>query len=196
MPCVALSVDRNGVLNAAVFGGSSGGWQGPDTVGSACLVPGSPVTVFQQTSLIYVALAVDSEGTLNVFSLNVGDGTGWQGPDSVGNTSLVPGSPVTVFQQNGSTFTALMVDRNGVLNEASLNVSDGWKGPDTIGSACLTPGSKVTVYAQSVSVFAALMVDRNGVLNVATLDTSCDEGWQGPDTLGNASLVPGSSVYG
>jgi hypothetical protein len=196
MPCVALSVDRNGVLNAAFLDGSSAGWQGPATFGNACLVPGSPVTVFQQSSSIYMALAVDREGTLNVFSLDVSAGAGWQGPDSVGNTSLVPGSPVTVFQQSGSTFTALMVDRNGVLNEAWLNVGDGWQGPDTIGSACLTPGSKVTVVAQSASVFAALMVDRNGVLNIATLDTVSGEGWQGPDTFGNATLVPGSSVYG
>ena len=38
----------------------------------------------------------------------------------------------------------------------------------------------------------ALIIAQNGVLNVASLDTT--KGWQGLDTLGNATLVPGSPV--
>jgi hypothetical protein len=91
---------------------------------------------------------------------------------------------------------ALMVDRDGMLNAASLDLSagGGWQGPDAIGNASLVPGSPVTVFQHSTTVFTALMVDRDGMLNAASLDLSAGGGWQGPDAVGNASLVPGSPV--
>src|SRR5579864_5112156 len=91
---------------------------------------------------------------------------------------------------------ALIVDRNGMLNAASLDSSAGttWEGPDTVGNARLVPGSRVTVCQPSDTTFIALMVDTIGVLNVASLDVSTSDGWQGPDTVGSASLVPGSPV--
>jgi hypothetical protein len=197
MLSVAVMVDRNGTLNTASLDMSSGlGWQGPDTVGFANLIPGSTVTVLQASPSVYVALVVDRDGVLNIFSFNAAEGKGWQGPDTVGNASLVPGSPVTVFQQGSSIYTALTVDRNGVLNIASLDVSsgEGWQGLDTVGSASLEPGSAVTVCRDGSSTFTALMVDRSGVLNIATLDTSSTVGWNGPDTVGHGTLVPGSRV--
>jgi len=43
---------------------------------------------------------------------------------------------------------ALMVDRNGVLNTASLDLDNGkgWQGPHTVGAGNLVPGSVVTVF--------------------------------------------------
>src|SRR5271166_60006 len=139
---------------------------------------------------------VDRDGMLTAATLDVSGGGGWQGPDSIGNASLVPGSPVTVFQQSTTVFTALMVDRNGMLTAATLDASGGGgrRGADSTGNASLVPGSPVTVFQQSTTVFTALMVDRNGMLTAATLDASSGGGWQGPDSIGNASLVPGSLV--
>jgi hypothetical protein len=90
----------------------------------------------------------------------------------------------------------LMVDVNGVLNAVSLDVASGkgWEGPDTIGAANLIPGSPVSIFRQSSSVVTALMVDVNGVLNAVSLDVASGKGWEGPETIGTASLVPGSSV--
>ena len=192
-----VMVDRNGILNAATLDvATKDGWQGPDTIGNLTLVPGSPVTVFQQSPTVFAALMVDRNGILNAATLDVATKDGWQGPDTIGNLTLVPGSPVTVFQQSPTVFAALMVDRNGILNAATLDVAtkDGWQGPDTIGNLTLVPGSPVTVFQQSPTVFAALMVDRNGILNAATLDVATKDGWQGPDTIGNLTLVPGSPV--
>ena len=100
------------------------------------------------TQTMHAALTVDRNGVLNTALLDVGNGNGWQGPDTVGNASLVPGSPIAIFQQSNSIFTALMVDRNGVLNTASLDVStgNGWQGPDTVGNASLMPGTVVAIF--------------------------------------------------
>jgi hypothetical protein len=42
---VIFIVDENGVLNVATLDPSKG-WQGPDTIGNAGFVPGSPVSAF------------------------------------------------------------------------------------------------------------------------------------------------------
>jgi hypothetical protein len=42
-------------------------------------------------------------------------------------------------------YTALMIDRAGVLNSASLEVGKGWQGPDTIGNGSLVSGARVSV---------------------------------------------------
>jgi hypothetical protein len=143
------------------------------------------------------AVMVDRNGMLNAASLDLSAGTGWQGPECIGNGSLVPGSPVTVLRESATLFSALMVDRNGMLNAASLDLSagTGWQGPECIGNGSLVPGSPVTVLRQSATLFSALMVDRNGMLNAASLDLSAGTGWQGPECIGNGSLVPGSPVH-
>jgi hypothetical protein len=99
--------------------------------------------------LLRHALMVDRDGMLNAASLDLSAGGGWQGPDAVGNASLVPGSPITVFQHSKTVFTALMVDRDGMLNAASLDLSagGGWQGPDAVGNASLVPGSRVAWFA-------------------------------------------------
>ena len=78
-----------------------------------------------------VALMVDSHGSLNAVSLETTSAIGWQGPVAVGSAALVPGSPVAVFQQSATVFTALMVDQDGMLNSASLDTSSaaGWRRP-------------------------------------------------------------------
>ena len=192
-----VMVDRNGILNAATLDlATNDGWQGPDTIGNLTLIPGSPVTILQQSPTVFTALMVDRNGILNAATLDLATNDGWQGPDTIGNLTLIPGSPVTILQQSPTVFTALMVDRNGILNAATLDLAtnDGWQGPDTIGNLTLIPGSPVTILQQSPTVFTALMVDRNGILNAATLDLATNDGWQGPDTIGNLTLVPGSPV--
>ncbi len=85
---------------------------------------------------------VDRNGILNAASFD--PTKGWQGPDTIGNASLVPGSPVAVFKQSATTYIAVMVDRNGILNAASFDPTKGWQGPDTIGNASFVPGSPVS----------------------------------------------------
>jgi hypothetical protein len=194
---VALSVDRTGLLNAWTLDSGAGAvWQGPSTVGDSFLVPGSPVAIFQQSTSVLTALIVDCNGVLNVAYLDLTGGTGWQGLNTVGGANLVPGSPVTVLKQSATMFMALMVDRNGVLNVATLDaMSNVWQGPDSLGCAILVPGSHVAVIQTGNTVFAALAVDRDGILNTATLDISTGTGWQGPDSVGNGCLPAGSRVY-
>jgi hypothetical protein len=40
----------------------------------------------------------------------------------------------------------------------------------------------------------AVVVDSQGILNAFTLDTTTGASWQGPDIIGNASLLPGASL--
>jgi hypothetical protein len=146
MSPVALMVDSYGSLNAVSLETTSAiGWQGPVAVGTATLVPGSPVAVFQQRATVFTALMVDQDGMLNSASLDTSSATGWQGPVAVGTATLVPGSPVTVIPQASAVFAALMVDRGGTLNVATLDTSagTGWKGPVGVGNARLFPGSRI-----------------------------------------------------
>jgi hypothetical protein len=166
---VALSVDRNGSLNYYSMDPSvSSSWQGPITIGSPCLIPGSRVTAFQFGETQFFAFVVDSNGVFNAASLDTSD----------------------------AVITALLVDRSGVLNAMSLTVgaTQEWQGPLTIGGACLAPGTPVSVVSISETSFSALMVDQDGVLNTAFLDVSAGNGWDGPDTVGNAYLLPESLV--
>jgi|HubBroStandDraft_6_1064221.scaffolds.fasta_scaffold686010_1 hypothetical protein len=194
---VALSVDRNGSLNYYSMDPSvSSSWQGPITIGSPCLIPGSRVTAFQFGETQFFAFVVDSNGVFNAASLDTTDENGWQGPDTVGNADFLPATPIAVFQQSDAVITALLVDRSGVLNAMSLTVgaTQEWQGPLTIGGACLAPGTPVSVVSISETSFSALMVDQDGVLNTAFLDVSAGNGWDGPDTVGNAYLLPESLV--
>jgi hypothetical protein len=65
-------------------------------------------------------------------------------------------------------YLVLMVDGNGVLNVAGLDLIKGWQGPDTIGNANFVPGSRVAVFKHATT-YTALIVDKNGVLNFAYL---------------------------
>lgn len=195
---VALSVDRNGLLNACSLNPDAGfTWTGPDVVGTACLVPGSPVAVFQQSVSVLGALLIDRHGMLNVATLDLAQTTGWQGLVTVGNGNLVPGSSVSLLKLTTTEFCALAIDCNGVLNVATLDATttDGWQGMDTVGGAVLAPGAYVTAIQASTTVFVALAVDEAGALNAATLDTSSGAGWQGPDTVVNWALPPGCRVH-
>jgi hypothetical protein len=142
---MAVMVDRGGMLCAASLDTGTGGWAGPSGVGAGGLVPGAPVTVFRQSKTVFAALMIDRGGTLNVASLDVSAGGGWQGPSCVGSAMLAPGGPVSVLRQSPAVFMAFMVDRDGTLNAARLDLKagSGWQGPAGIGSASLVPGSPV-----------------------------------------------------
>jgi hypothetical protein len=71
--------------------------------------------------------------------------TGWNGLDTIGGACLVPGSVIRVFKQSPTVFTAVMVDQDGVLNNATLDLATGWQGPDTVGNTALVPGTWVSV---------------------------------------------------
>jgi hypothetical protein len=156
MTAVALMIDSRGSLNAASPGpgpgtgsGSAAGWQGPVAIGTATLVPGAPVAVFQQSATVFTALMIDQDGILNSASLDTSTTPGWQGPVAIGTAILVPGAPVTVIPQAGAVFAALMVDRDGTLNVATLDTSagTGWQGPVGVGNAGLFPGSRIAAAA-------------------------------------------------
>jgi hypothetical protein len=142
---MALMVDRSGTLCAASLDTSTGDWQGPDGVGDGGLVPGAPIIVFRQSKTVFAALMIDRGGTLNVASLDLSAGGGWQGPSCVGSARLAAGGPVSVLRQSPTVFTAFMVDRDGTLNAARLDLKAGsrWQGPAGIGNASLAPGSPV-----------------------------------------------------
>lgn len=92
----ALLIDRLGLLTTASrdLSASTSAWQGPASLGSGNLVPGSPVTIVRPRRTVFAALMVDQDGVLNVATLDAADGTSWQGPVRLGNASLVPGSQV------------------------------------------------------------------------------------------------------
>ena len=41
---------------------------------------------------------------------------------------------IAVFKRPSTVYSALMVERNGVLNIASLDATKGWRGLDTLGN--------------------------------------------------------------
>jgi hypothetical protein len=81
-----------------------------------------------------------------------------------------------------------------MLNAFTLDTTTGasWQGPDIIGNASLLPGASLAIAQPSTTLTTALTVDRDGMLNAFTLDTTTGASWQGPDIIGNASLLPGS----
>jgi hypothetical protein len=99
-----------------------------------------------------------------------------------------------IIEQSDSLFTAVVVDRNGVLNAFTLDTTAGaqWQGPELIGTASLVPGSDLRLVRVSSTLVQALVVDRNGVLNAFTLDATSGAGWSGPQLIGNPTLQPGS----
>jgi hypothetical protein len=141
------------------------------------------------------ALAVDQFGLLNVATLDTAAGAVWAGPVPVGNASLVPGSPVAVVWQSTTVVAALAVDRNGLLNVATLDTAAGvgWEGPIPVGSAGLTSGCPIAVAKLSSAPSVALMIGAAGLIDVASLDTSSGT-WQGPDPVGGAGFPPGGYV--
>jgi hypothetical protein len=99
-----------------------------------------------------------------------------------------------IIEQSDSLFTAVVIDRNGVLNAFTLDTtaSAQWQGPELIGTASLVPGSDLRVVRVSSTLVQVLLVDRNGVLNVFTLDATSGAGWGGPQLIGSPTLQPGS----
>ena len=80
-----------------------------------------------------VMMAIDRLGVLNVFQYGTAPSIGCQGPQLVGFATLVPGSPLAMFAQSQSLYTALTVDKNGTINVASYDMAAGALGMDTIG---------------------------------------------------------------
>jgi hypothetical protein len=101
--CTALTVDRDGFLNAASLDTVAGTWQGPDLIGLPVLVPGGPVSVAAQGAGVFLALAVGADGVLNTAVYDPGAGgppTGpgaWRGPAGSGNATLSPGTPLVTW---------------------------------------------------------------------------------------------------
>jgi hypothetical protein len=140
----ALVVDGNGALTATSFRTAPEiVWRDTTTVGTPCFVPGSPIAIAQPAVSIFTALIIDNAGVLTVASLDVSTGhSQWSGPERIGNADFVPGSAVSVIQTTPTSFAALMVDRCGILNIATLAAAAGarWLGPIAIGGMGLTPG--------------------------------------------------------
>ena len=193
--------DNYGKMNVAWLDLSdpSKGWHAPVAFGDARLVPGAPVSVFQQSATVYTALTVDKDGKMNVAWLDLSDPSkGWHAPVAFGDARLVPGAPVSVFQQSATVYTALTVDKDGKMNVAWLDLSDpskGWHAPVAFGDARLAPGAPVSVFQQSATVYTVLTVDKDGKMNVAWLDLSDpSKGWHAPVAFGDARLAPGAPV--
>jgi hypothetical protein len=175
------------------------GWHNPVAFGDARLAQGKYITpVFNQASGIFTALTVDKNGVMNVTWLDLNDGQGWHPPIAFGGNHLVPGAYITpVFKQSDTVYTALTIDKNGVMNVTWLDLNDGqgWHPPVAFGGNHLVPGAHVTpVFNQASTVFTALTADKNGVMNVAWLDLNDGQGWHPPAAFGGSHLVPGAYI--
>jgi len=91
---------------------------------------------------------------------------------------------------------ALAVDRNGILNAFLLpgGVGSVWQGPILAGFSDLVPGSRPAICPLSATAYSVLVIDREGVLNAFFVDTAAGGGWEGPAMIGQANLVPGSTL--
>jgi hypothetical protein len=113
----ALTVDKIGFMNVVFADRNKQGWQGPTSFGPGPLQPGAFVTpLFKQNDAVSAALTVDRNGFMNVVWADRNK-QGWQGPVAFGGSHLAPGAFITpLFNQSGSIFAALTVDRNGFMN--------------------------------------------------------------------------------
>ena len=143
-------------------------WQGPLPFGDAHLSPGAPVSVFQQSPGVWTGLTVDKvlvhshvagrrighDGTMNVVWADLNLNSGWQGPKAFGDVHLVPGAPVSIFQQSPGVWSGLTVDQAGTMNVVwgDFNLNNGWQGPKAFGGAHLAPGAPVSIFQQSPAV--------------------------------------------
>ena len=144
-------------------------WQGPLPFGDAHLSPGAPVSVFQQSPGVWTGLTVDKvlvhshvagrrmgrDGTMNVVWADLNLNSGWQGPKAFGDVHLVPGAPVSIFQQSPGVWSGLTVDQAGTMNVVwgDFNLNNGWQGPKAFGGAHLAPGAPVSIFQQSPAVW-------------------------------------------
>jgi hypothetical protein len=68
----------------------------------------------------------------------------WRGPATFGSAAFVPGSAIQVLSDSATQYIALVVDRNGVLNNFVFDAVAGWSGPDTSTGSNFVPGSLVS----------------------------------------------------
>jgi hypothetical protein len=198
MPPAALLVDENGTLTVSTSNGS-GTWSTPVGVGNAGLSPGAGGALLSVATDVLIVLMVDTSGTsgtLTAIELDLSSGVTQQSTVPIGAPTFPPGAPIGLVQQSKTSYAAVLVDLDGMLNVANVDLSGptpSWTGPDAIGNGNLVPGSHLTVVAQGTSAISVLVVDRDGLLNIATLQIASGS-WQGPIPVGNTGLVPGSYV--
>lgn len=145
---VSLMVDASGTLTAIELDLSSGvAERSALPIGTASFPPGSPIALLQPSKTSYSAVLVDVTGMLDVATVDLSGTTpAWTGPDAIGNGNLVPGSHLTVVPQGTTAISVLAVDRDGLLNVATLQITSGtWEGPVAVGNAGLVPGSYVSI---------------------------------------------------
>jgi hypothetical protein len=150
-------------------------WKGPVAFGGAHLSPGAPVSVFQQSPGVWAGLTVDRNGMMNVTWADFNVSTPrWEDPVAFGGAYLVPGAPVSVFQQSPGVWAGVTVDTKGMISVAWADFKvrePRWEGPVQFGEeATLFPGAPVSVFQQSPAVWAGLTVGRNEMMNVMWAD--------------------------
>ena len=171
-------------------------WRGPVAFGDPHLVPGAPVSVFEQSPGVRAGLTVDKCGAMNVVWGDFNANDGWKGPKSFGDAHLFPGAPVSIFEQSPGVWAGLTVDKAGAMNVVwgDFNTNDPWKGPKPFGDAHLFPAAPVSVFELSPGVWAGLTVDKDGEMNVVWGDFNANDGWKGPVPFGDAHLSSGAPV--
>ena len=145
---IAVMVAASGTLTATELDLSSGvAQQSVVSIGASTFLPGSPIALLQPSKTNYAAALVDLTGTLNVANVELSGPTpSWTGPDAIGNGNLVPGSYLAVITQGTARISVLVVDGDGLLNVATLEIASGsWHGPVPVGNTGLVPGSYVSV---------------------------------------------------
>ena len=124
MLSIVLTIDSTGTYVASFD--ANAGWQSLASIGEACFVPGAPIAVFNQPTGTNTALTIDRDGVLNAVSFDA------QGvpssPTTYGSASFVPGSPIAVVA-DGSTYSAAIVDGEGVLNSFVWSASSDRTAP-------------------------------------------------------------------
>jgi len=97
-----------------------------------------------------VIVTIDRFGALNAFQFSSVAPAGWAGPQLLNCPNLVPGSPVAVFAQSPTLYTALTIDSTGTLNIASFDASSGWQSLESIGETSFVPGAPIAVFSRPI----------------------------------------------
>ena len=176
---------------------ASGGWQGPQLIGTAgSFPPGAPVAASRRFGKNQTdVFVVDPFGALTVSSVD--DAGAWSVPQPIGtNRSFPPGAWVAASQRFGKNQTdVFVIDTTGALTVSSVGESGTWSFPQPIGTNnTFPPGAPVAASQRfgknQTDVFA---VDRFGALAVASVGESGS--WSFPQPIGtNNTFPPGAGV--
>jgi outer membrane protein assembly factor BamB len=164
-------------------------WQGPFAISPPeFALPGTPITLMNQTPRVLVALVTGNNGAVSNFFLDLDQQPQrWQGPFAISPPGFaLPGTPITLMNQTPRVLVALVAGNNGAVSNFFLDLDQQpqrWQGPFAISTPAFTsPGAHITLMNQTPQVLVALVVGNGGRVSNFFLDLSAPPPvhWQGP----------------